>query len=90
MVKLRLLTPNQEARKKKYSAIYAEYTKLSQIEGQSRLEIIKYLQAKYTIKAPCTIYNIIRKERARLRYSDSVNNKEVITLPALYEHYTLN
>lgn len=65
--KLILRTQCQIEREERDLAVYNEYQKLMEVEGQSKVASHEYLCKKYGIHSQGTIYVILRRVEKRLR-----------------------
>lgn len=62
MEKARVLkTEFKREREKRDLAIYKEYHKMTSVNGQSKMPIIRHLMEKFNIHSPNTIYVILRR-----------------------------
>lgn len=53
------MTPFQKKKKRKEESIWNEYNNLKVVPGQSRMELMKYLQKKYGYESVQSVYKII-------------------------------
>lgn len=65
--KLILRTQCQIEREERDLAVYNEYQKLMEVEGQSKVASHEYLCKKYGIHSQGTIYVILRRVEKRLK-----------------------
>lgn len=67
-----LKTPYQIERERRDKALYADYQKMTSVEGTAKTAVIEALMKKYNIHSPATIYIICNRVEAQRN-----NNHEV-------------
>lgn len=62
-----LRTPAQERRMRRDAEIYADYTEMMSVPGQSKTEVAKKLMEKYGVASMASIYVIRKRVEERLK-----------------------
>ena len=60
-----LKTPYQIERERRDKALYADYQKMTSVEGTAKTAVIEALMKKYNIHSPATIYIICNRVEAQ-------------------------